>query len=163
MSIQTQETFGPVIAISTFDGSEEKAIELANDTEYGLASSVYTRDVERAQRVARGIKSGQVGINCYSLDFAHVKCPWVSKEKYLSILLYVHFLHNYVYYNSSSKTFVILNLFRLATKTQVSGITLVLMDIANFPFQSHLYFKSTELNNQKKKRSHDSIIFLESH
>lgn len=76
MSIQEVETFGPIIAISTFDGSEEDAIALANDTEYGLTACVYTVDLEKASRVARRIRAGQVGINCYSVDEAHLKCPW---------------------------------------------------------------------------------------
>eukprot|EP00978_Attheya_sp_CCMP212_P028124 scaffold96297_cov53-Attheya_sp.AAC.4 len=76
MIIQTQETFGPVVAISTFDGSEMDAIRLANDSEYGLSSSVYTRDLEKGKRVSRNIQSGQVGINCYPLEHANVACPW---------------------------------------------------------------------------------------
>jgi acyl-CoA reductase-like NAD-dependent aldehyde dehydrogenase len=76
MLIQKTETFGPVIAMSAFDGTEEDAVKLANDTEYGLASYVYTGDLVKASRVARKIKSGQVGINCYSLIEAQPKCPW---------------------------------------------------------------------------------------
>ncbi len=76
MSIQKEETFGPIIAISTFNGSEEDAIALANDTEYGLTACVYTLDLEKASRIARRIRAGQVGINCYSPDEAHLKCPW---------------------------------------------------------------------------------------
>jgi len=80
MLIQTAETFGPVVAISTFDGSEAEAIKLANDTEYGLASYVYSGDLEKAARVARKIRSGQVGINCYSLVAAQPKCPWIGHK-----------------------------------------------------------------------------------
>lgn len=76
MSIQKVETFGPIIAISTFGGSEEEAITLANDTEYGLTACVYTVDLEKATRVARRIRAGQVGINCYSADQAMLQCPW---------------------------------------------------------------------------------------
>jgi hypothetical protein len=76
MLIQRAETFGPVVALSTFDGTEGEAIKLANDTEYGLASYVYTQDLMKASRVARKIKAGQVGINCYSLVAAQPKCPW---------------------------------------------------------------------------------------
>lgn len=76
MTIQKNETFGPVVALSTFDGSEAEAIRLANDTEYGLASYVYTNDLQKGERVARKIRSGQVGVNCYSLLSAHSKCPW---------------------------------------------------------------------------------------
>jgi acyl-CoA reductase-like NAD-dependent aldehyde dehydrogenase len=76
MLIQRAETFGPVVALSTFDGTEGEAVKLANDTEYGLASYVYTQDLMKASRVARKIKAGQVGINCYSLVAAQPKCPW---------------------------------------------------------------------------------------
>lgn len=76
MLIQRAETFGPVVALSTFDGTEGEAVKLANDTEYGLASYVYTQDLVKASRVARKIKAGQVGINCYSLIAAQPKCPW---------------------------------------------------------------------------------------
>jgi acyl-CoA reductase-like NAD-dependent aldehyde dehydrogenase len=60
MPIQTDETFGPVVAIASFDGSEASAIALANDTEYGLAAYVYTTDMERAKRVGAAIRAGQV-------------------------------------------------------------------------------------------------------
>lgn len=80
MPINLCETFGPVVALATFDGSERHAIQCANDSEYGLASYVYTSDMVRAQRVAKGIKAGQVGINCYSLFHANVMCPWVGHK-----------------------------------------------------------------------------------
>lgn len=80
MMIQSAETFGPVVAIAPFDGTEEEAVRLANDSEYGLASYVYTTDMARAHRVASRIKSGQVGINCYSLFHADPKCPWVGHK-----------------------------------------------------------------------------------
>lgn len=80
MKIFRQETFGPVVSISPFNGSEELAIELANDTDYGLAGSVYTRDLALARRVAEGIDAGQVGINCYSIENMNVACPWVGHK-----------------------------------------------------------------------------------
>lgn len=80
MVIQKNETFGPVISISAFDGSEKEAIRLSNDTEYGLASYVYTCDLKKGARVARKIRSGQVGINCYSLTCAQSKCPWIGHK-----------------------------------------------------------------------------------
>lgn len=57
-----EEIFGPVAAIYRFD-TEEEAIRLANDTEYGLAAYVYSRDIMQAMRVGRGIETGMVGIN----------------------------------------------------------------------------------------------------
>jgi len=80
MLIQNAETFGPVVAMSAFDGSEKSAVDLANDTEYGLASYVYTSDLEKGSRVARKIRSGQVGINCYSILKAQPQCPWVGHK-----------------------------------------------------------------------------------
>ncbi len=57
-----EEIFGPVAAVYRFE-SEEDAITLANDTEYGLAAYVYSRDIMRAMRVGRGIETGMIGIN----------------------------------------------------------------------------------------------------
>jgi succinate-semialdehyde dehydrogenase / glutarate-semialdehyde dehydrogenase len=57
-----EEIFGPVAPIATF-GSEEQALKAANRTEYGLVAYVYTRDLQRAFRVAEGIETGMVGLN----------------------------------------------------------------------------------------------------
>jgi succinate-semialdehyde dehydrogenase / glutarate-semialdehyde dehydrogenase len=57
-----EEIFGPVAPVKSF-GSEEEAIAAANDTEYGLVSYVYTRDLERAFRVVEGLEFGMVGLN----------------------------------------------------------------------------------------------------
>ena len=62
MTIAREEIFGPVLAIIPFD-TEEEAIRIANDIEYGLSSNVCTADPERARRVARRIRSGMVRIN----------------------------------------------------------------------------------------------------
>jgi len=65
MTLFKEEVFGPVLAVTTFD-TDEEAIALANDTEYGLAASIYTADVRRAHRVSRAIRAGTVSINCFS-------------------------------------------------------------------------------------------------
>ena len=57
-----EEIFGPVAPVKGF-GSEEEAVAAANDTEYGLVAYVYTRDIERALRVAEGLEYGMVGLN----------------------------------------------------------------------------------------------------
>jgi acyl-CoA reductase-like NAD-dependent aldehyde dehydrogenase len=80
MLMYREETFGPVVALTPFDGTEETAIQLANDTEYGLASCVYSKDLEKARRVASRINAGQVGINCYALENMNVACPWVGHK-----------------------------------------------------------------------------------
>jgi len=59
-----EEIFGPVLAVTTFTTVEE-AIELANDSVYGLAASVYTDDLRRAVRVSRAIRAGVVTVNCF--------------------------------------------------------------------------------------------------
>lgn len=65
MTIAREEIFGPVLAVMTFD-TEEEAIRLANDTEYGLQASLFTDDVRTAHRMARGLRAGTVSVNCYS-------------------------------------------------------------------------------------------------
>ncbi|MFC4296427.1 aldehyde dehydrogenase [Castellaniella hirudinis] len=65
MRLFQEEVFGPVLAVTTFE-TEDEAVALANDTQYGLAASLYTRDVGRAQRVSRRIKAGTVSVNGFS-------------------------------------------------------------------------------------------------
>ncbi len=62
MSVATEEIFGPVAPLIKFD-TEEQAINLANDTEVGLASYIYTRDIGRIWRVSEALEYGMVGIN----------------------------------------------------------------------------------------------------
>jgi acyl-CoA reductase-like NAD-dependent aldehyde dehydrogenase len=59
------EVFGPVVAVMAFD-SEEEAVALANDTEYGLSGSIYTRDLGRALRVSRAVESGNLSVNSHA-------------------------------------------------------------------------------------------------
>ena len=62
MTIAQEEIFGPVLVIMGYDG-EDDAVRIANDTVYGLAGGVWSGDEERAKRVARRIRTGQVEIN----------------------------------------------------------------------------------------------------
>ncbi len=62
MRIYSEESFGPAVSIIEVDGPEQ-AIEVANDTEYGLSASIFSRDVERAEQLARRIQSGICHIN----------------------------------------------------------------------------------------------------
>ena len=57
-----EEIFGPVAPIATFT-SDDEAIRAANDTEFGLVSYAYTRDLDRAFRVIEGLETGMVGLN----------------------------------------------------------------------------------------------------
>jgi gamma-glutamyl-gamma-aminobutyraldehyde dehydrogenase len=65
MRIAREEIFGPVLSVISFSESEQ-AVKIANDTSYGLASSLYTNDLNVAHKVARSLRAGTVSINCYS-------------------------------------------------------------------------------------------------
>jgi gamma-glutamyl-gamma-aminobutyraldehyde dehydrogenase len=65
MTIAREEIFGPVLSTIPFD-SEAEGVRLANDTSYGLAAAVFTRDLDAAFRVARALRAGTVGVNAYS-------------------------------------------------------------------------------------------------
>ncbi|AJG24402.1 aldehyde dehydrogenase [Cupriavidus basilensis] len=70
MRIFQEEIFGPVVSVTTFK-DEEEALEIANDTLYGLGAGVWTRDGARAFRMGRGIQAGRVWTNCYHAYPAH--------------------------------------------------------------------------------------------
>jgi len=67
MSIAREEVFGPVLSVIPF-GDEDEAVRIANDTEYGLAATVWTSDIKRAIRLTKAIRAGTVGINGYQLE-----------------------------------------------------------------------------------------------
>jgi aldehyde dehydrogenase len=70
MRVFQEEIFGPVVSVTTFDTPEE-ALEIANDTLYGLGAGVWTRDMNVGYRFGRGIKAGRVWTNCYHAYPAH--------------------------------------------------------------------------------------------
>ncbi|MGH1429851.1 MAG: acetaldehyde dehydrogenase ExaC [Neptuniibacter sp.] len=70
MRVFQEEIFGPVVSVTTFR-DEAEALAIANDTEFGLAAAVWTRDVNVAYRMSRGIQAGRVWNNCYHLYPAH--------------------------------------------------------------------------------------------
>lgn len=81
--IAQEEIFGPVLAVIPYE-TEQQAIEIANDSQYGLGGTVWSADAERATEVARAIHSGTVGVNDYQLDiaapFGGVKSSGLGRE-----------------------------------------------------------------------------------
>ena len=73
MSIVRDEIFGPVLAVQKFH-TEEEAVALANDTPYGLAGGVITKDISRAMRVVKALRAGITWVNCYNPTFN--EAPW---------------------------------------------------------------------------------------
>ena len=93
MKIVKEEIFGPVVTVQTFE-TEEEAVQLANDTEYGLAGAVFTSDITRAHRVVSEIRAGITWINCYNPTFN--EAPWGGyKMSGLGRELGVHGLEEY--------------------------------------------------------------------
>jgi len=78
-AVACEETFGPIVCLTSFGGDEEDAVRLANDTPYGLGASVFTSDLERGRRVANGIRAGQVGVNRYLAGAPGT--PWVGARQ----------------------------------------------------------------------------------
>jgi len=70
MRVFQEEIFGPVVSVTTFK-DEAEALALANHTDYGLGAGVWTRDINKAYRMGRGIKAGRVWTNCYHAYPAH--------------------------------------------------------------------------------------------
>lgn len=75
MKIMTEETFGPVLPVMKFK-TEDEAISLANDSIYGLSASVWSKDLKRAERVARKLEVGNVSINSHMLTEANPALPF---------------------------------------------------------------------------------------
>jgi acyl-CoA reductase-like NAD-dependent aldehyde dehydrogenase len=83
-AIWREEVFGPIVAVLPF-ADEAEAVAMANDTEYGLSGSIWTRDVGRALRVARGVEAGNLSVNShssvrYSTPFGGFKQSGLGRE-----------------------------------------------------------------------------------
>lgn len=90
MRIFQEEIFGPVVSVTTFK-DEAEALEIANDTEFGLGAGLWTRDMNLAYRMGRGIQAGRVWTNCYHAYPAHAafggyKKSGVGRETHKMVL-----------------------------------------------------------------------------
>jgi len=79
MRVFQEEIFGPVLSVTTFK-DEADALEIANDTIYGLGAGVWTRDIHQAQTLSRGIQAGRIWVNCYNLYPAHASFGGYKKS-----------------------------------------------------------------------------------
>ncbi len=91
MSITREEVFGPVAALTVFD-TEDEAIALANDSDFGLAASVWTRDLKKAHRFVSAIEAGVVWVNCFgdgdmTQPFGGYKQSGNSRDKHMTSLM----------------------------------------------------------------------------
>lgn len=90
MRVAQEEVFGPVAVIIKFK-TEEEVIAMANDSDFGLGGGVWTRDINRAIRVARGIETGRIWVNCYNsipagAPFGGYKTSGIGRETHKVIL-----------------------------------------------------------------------------
>ena len=98
MRVFQEEIFGPVVSVTTFKDDDE-ALEIANDTLYGLGSGVWSRDVNRCYRFGRGIQAGRVWTNCYhaypaGATFGGYKQSGIGRETHKVILDHYQQLKN---------------------------------------------------------------------
>jgi aldehyde dehydrogenase len=90
MRVFQEEIFGPVLSVTPFRTVDE-ALAIANDTVYGLGAGVWTRNINRAYQLGRGIQAGRVWTNCYNLYPAHAafggyKQSGLGRENHLMML-----------------------------------------------------------------------------
>jgi aldehyde dehydrogenase (NAD+) len=81
--IAQEEIFGPVLTVIPYD-TDRDAVDIANDTEFGLGGSVWSSDIERATEIARAVRTGTIGVNDYQMDiqapFGGVKASGIGRE-----------------------------------------------------------------------------------
>ena len=81
--ISQEEIFGPVLTVIPYENDRD-AVDIANDTEFGLGGSVWSADVERATEIARSVRTGTIGVNDYQMDiaapFGGVKASGIGRE-----------------------------------------------------------------------------------
>ncbi len=90
MRIFQEEIFGPVLSVTTFK-DEDEAMEIANDTIYGLGAGVWSRDMHQVQKFSRGVEAGRIWVNCYHAYPAHAsfggyKKSGIGRETHLMML-----------------------------------------------------------------------------
>jgi aldehyde dehydrogenase len=90
MRIFQEEIFGPVLSVTTFK-DEDEALEIANDTIYGLGAGVWSRDMHQIQKMSRGIQAGRVWVNSYHLypshaSFGGYKKSGIGRETHMMML-----------------------------------------------------------------------------
>ena len=95
MRVFQEEIFGPVLCVTTFK-DEAEAMEIANDTLYGLGAGVWTRDVHQMQTFARGVEAGRIWCNCYhaypaGASFGGYKKSGIGRENHKMMLS--HYRH----------------------------------------------------------------------
>src|SRR3954451_23200853 len=107
MRVFQEEIFGPVVSVTKFKDEDER-VRIANDNLYGLGAGVWTRDINRAYRVGRGIRAGRVWTNCYHLYPAHAafggyKKSGIGRENHKMMLSHYQQTKNLlVHYNQEA-------------------------------------------------------------
>ncbi len=110
MRIFQEEIFGPVLAVTTFK-DEDEALEIANDTLYGLGSAVWSRDMHQVQKMVNGIQAGRVWVNCYHVypagaSFGGYKSSGIGRENHHMMLDHYRQTKNVlISYNKSKQGF----------------------------------------------------------